>query len=76
LSAPSTAVIELAHQPIVEFHLDEKGYWVAELGCGHNITLHEGPPGQLREWVTTAKGRARMLGLRLECCQCDGPAAA
>ena len=58
-------------QPIVGYHQDEEGHWVAELTCGHGQHVRHDPPWQVREWVTTAEGRASRLGLELECVRCD-----
>jgi hypothetical protein len=58
-------------QPIVGYHRDEEGHWVAELSCGHGQHVRHDPPWQVREWVTTPEGRAERLGLELECVRCD-----
>jgi cytochrome c-type biogenesis protein CcmH/NrfF len=58
-------------QPIVGYHRDEEGHWVAELSCGHGQHVRHDPPWQVREWVTTPEGRATRLGLELECVRCD-----
>ena len=52
---------------IVGFHEDEEGHWVAELECGHGQHVRHIPPWQVRPWVTTPEGRARVLGTRLRC---------
>ena len=59
-------------QPITAYHQDEEGHWVAELGCGHNQHVRHDPPWINRPWVSSAEGRARMLGLMLDCRKCDG----
>ena len=58
-------------QPIVGYHRDEEGHWVAELECGHTQHVRHIPPWFNRPWTTTAEGRARMLGTPLECRLCD-----
>jgi hypothetical protein len=62
-------------QPIVGYHRDEEGHWVAELGCGHGQHVRHDPPWQVREWVTTPEGRASRLGVELECVRCDAERA-
>jgi len=56
---------------IVGFHQDDEQHWVAELECGHSQHVRHDPPWQVREWVTTAEGRAGWLGRGLECRRCD-----
>lgn len=56
---------------IVGFHQDEERHWVAELECGHGQHVRHDPPWQVREWVTTAEGRAGRLGMVLDCRKCD-----
>lgn len=58
-------------RPIVGFHLDEHGDWVAELSCGHGQHVRHKPPFWSRPWVLTAEGRAGKLGLPLDCVRCD-----
>ena len=58
-------------QPIVKFHLDENGDWVAGLACGHNQHVRHNPPWQVREWVTSESTRKQYLGYFLECKKCD-----
>ncbi|KDM91636.1 DUF3565 domain-containing protein [Photobacterium galatheae] len=58
-------------QPIVGYHLDDEGDWVAELGCGHFQHVRHQPPFICRPWVTTADGRRGMLGILLSCKKCD-----
>jgi len=60
-------------QPIVGYHRDEEGHWVAELACGHGQHVRHDPPWQIRQWVTTEAGRASFLGVELECVLCDAP---
>lgn len=56
---------------IVGFHQDEERHWVAELECGHTQHVRHDPPWVNRPWVTSAEGRADMLGFRLDCRLCD-----
>jgi hypothetical protein len=58
-------------QPIVGFHQDTEGHWVAELACGHNQHTRHDPPWTNRPWVATPEGRARVLGQVLACRKCD-----
>ena len=58
-------------QPIVGFHRDDEGHWVAELACGHNQHVRHDPPLVVRRWVLTEEGRAAFLGTTLECKKCD-----
>jgi hypothetical protein len=58
-------------QPIVGYHQDDEGHWVAELRCGHSHHVRHNPPWQVRDWVTTPEGRASRLGVELECAQCE-----
>ena len=60
---------------ITGFHLDDEGHWVADLECGHGQHVRHEPPWQVREWVTTADGRARFVGTTLACRKCEGPDA-
>lgn len=58
-------------QPIIGFHQDELGDWVAELACFHGQHVRHQPPFINRPWVTTEQGRASMLGHELDCVRCD-----
>jgi hypothetical protein len=58
-------------QPIVGFHLDEHGDWVAELACGHFQHVRNDPPWQNRPWTQTPEGRTTALGRTLDCRKCD-----
>lgn len=58
-------------QPIVDYHQDEEGHWVADLACGHGQHVRHDPPWQVRPWVVTSAGRAGMLGTMLDCVRCD-----
>ena len=55
---------------IVGFHQDDEGHWVAELECGHSQHMRHDPPWQNREWVLSAEGRARFIGVLIECRVC------
>ena len=56
---------------ITGFHQDDEQHWVAELECGHMQHVRHRPPWINRPWVVTAEGRARTLGLELNCKKCD-----
>lgn len=60
-------------QPIVGYHQDEEGHWVAELRCGHGQHVRHDPPLQTRAWVMTDEGRASRLGVELDCLHCELP---
>jgi hypothetical protein len=61
----------VVRQPIVGYHLEDVGHWVAELACGHGQHVRHDPPWQVRPWVTTPEGRAKFLGFELECLKCE-----
>jgi len=63
-------------QPIVGFHVDAEGDWVAELACGHFQHTRHNPPWIERPWVITAEGRAGALGQQLDCKKCEAGAPA
>ena len=56
---------------IAGYHQDQEQHWVAELECGHDQHVRHDPPWINRPWVTTAKGRAGVLGSLLDCKKCD-----
>ena len=58
-------------QPIVGYHLDEHGDWVAELACGHFQHVRHDPPWINRPWTQTAEGRDGARGQPLACRKCD-----
>jgi steroid delta-isomerase-like uncharacterized protein len=58
-------------RPIIGFHQDEFGDWVAELECNHNQHVRHQPPFQMRPWVITEHGRQQQLLAELECHKCD-----
>ncbi|MEP7066615.1 MAG: DUF3565 domain-containing protein [Gemmatimonadota bacterium] len=67
-------------RPIIGFHVDVGGHWVADLSCGHGQHVRHEPPMVSRPWVLTAEGRASMLGSQLSCVRCKeevsrGPSA-
>jgi hypothetical protein len=35
---------QMAEQPIIAFHQDEQGDWVADLACGHGQHVRHRPP--------------------------------
>ena len=57
-------------QPIVGYHQDDEGIWVAELACGHGLHLRHDPPWNVRPWVLSEEGRAARLGAMLPCKRC------
>ena len=58
------------NQPIVGYHRDDEGHWVAELACGHDQHVRHDPPWTLRPWVTSREGRDAHLGKSLACTKC------
>ena len=58
-------------QPIIGYHQDEEGHWVAQLSCGHNQHVRHQPPWVNRPWVVTENGRREMLGFQLNCVKCE-----
>lgn len=56
--------------PIVGYHMDDEGHWVAQLACGHNQHVRHDPPMERREWVRTDRGRESMIGFKLNCKKC------
>lgn len=60
-------------RPIVGFHQDEQGVWVAELACGHSQHVRHAPPWQARPWVQSETGRDAHLGAELPCVNCGMP---
>ena len=63
-------------QPIVGYHLDAHGDWVAELACGHFQHVRHDPPWINRPWTQTREGRDGVLGRALGCRKCDQGAPA
>lgn len=64
-------VVSRMLQPIIGYHQDEEGDWVADLACGHGQHVRHHPPFFSRPWVVTPKGRSRHLGDLLACKKCD-----
>lgn len=60
------------NQPIVGYHQDEYGDWVADLACGHGQHVRHQPPMTNRPWVLTEAGREQHRGELLNCKKCDG----
>ena len=58
-------------RPIVGFHQDEEGHWVADLECGHGQHVRHEPPWLERHWVLSTAGRRSRLGEVLDCVRCD-----
>lgn len=56
--------------PIVGFHQDDEGNWVADLACGHAQHVRHEPPRESRPWVTSEEGRRERMGVRLPCPFC------
>ena len=59
------------NQPIVAYHQDEHGDWVADLACGHGQHVRHQPPMTNRPWVLTEAGRTQHLGETLNCKKCE-----
>ena len=57
--------------PIVGYHKDQEGDWVAQLECGHFQHVRHNPPWINRPWVITQQGRESKLGFELNCKKCD-----
>ena len=62
-------------QPIIGYHQDDYGDWIADLACGHGQHVRHQPPFMNRPWVLTVAGRNQYLGTRLNCKKCEEPAA-
>lgn len=60
------------NQPIVGYHLDDVGDWVADFACGHGQHVRHQPPFFSRPWVRTPEGRAQQIGQVLVCKKCEG----
>jgi len=59
-------------QPIIGYHQDEYGDWVADLACGHGQHVRHSPPMTIRPWVLTEAGRQEHIGETLNCKKCEG----
>ncbi|HWG92232.1 MAG TPA: DUF3565 domain-containing protein [Candidatus Thermoplasmatota archaeon] len=57
-------------RPIVGFHRDEHGDWVADLQCGHTVHVRHEPPFFPRPWVLTEEGREARVGTLAPCYEC------
>lgn len=64
-------MIDVMKQPIIGFHKDGVGDWVADLACGHTRHVRHNPPWMSRPWVITEEGRQGFLGSRINCKACD-----
>ena len=58
-------------RPIVGFHIDETGDWVAELDCGHHRHVRHNPPWEDHTWILEEESRRAHLGTALPCGRCD-----
>ena len=61
------------NQPIVGYHLDDVGDWVADLACGHGQHVRHQPPFFSRPWVLMQEARSRQIGQLLFCKHCHEP---
>lgn len=57
-------------QPIIGYHRDDEGHWVAQLACGHNQHARHDPPLTHCQWVKNIAGRDSMLNFELGCQNC------
>jgi hypothetical protein len=62
------------NQPVVGYHRDEHGDWVADLACGHGQHVRHQPLMTTRAWVLTEAGRTGRLVTMLNCQRCEGKA--
>lgn len=58
-------------QAIKAFNQDENCEWIVELACGHVQHVRHEPPWQERPWVLSKEGREKMIGVEIECSNCD-----
>tara|TARA_R110002074_G_scaffold9976_1_gene38704 strand:- start:438 stop:899 length:462 start_codon:yes stop_codon:yes gene_type:complete len=58
---------------ITGFHLDRFQEWVADLECGHGLTMKHNPPYQNCSWIGSAMKRKEHVGDVQECVTCDMP---
>ena len=67
----------VSFRKIVGFHQDAEEHWVADLDCGHSQHVRHDPPWQVRPWVLSTEGRAKLVGTALSCRKCteDGERA-
>jgi len=59
------------NRPIVGFHQDEAGEWVAALSCLHSQHVRHRPPFRVAPWVLDDARRAARVGSLLDCPLCD-----
>jgi Protein of unknown function (DUF3565) len=59
------------NQPIIGYHLDDVGDWVADLACGHGQHVRHNPPLSQRPWVLSREGRQAHLNTMLNCKKCE-----
>jgi tellurite methyltransferase len=59
--------------PVIAFHQDDDGAFVAELACGHAQHVRHRPPLENRPWVMTEAGRGAFIGTALPCSLCRMP---
>ena len=55
---------------IVDYHLDERFDWIADLECGHQQHVRHNPPWTNRNYT---QGRYEHLGFELRCLVCLSP---
>lgn len=58
------------HRRIISYHQSGSG-WVADLDCGHLMTVREVHPAWGKPWIEVPEGRAVHLGCRRDCMKCD-----
>ena len=66
IPTPRAAVL----RKIIDFHMDDRRDWVAQLECGHQQLVRQDPPYTNHHWVTTAQGRLEHMGQELACSAC------
>jgi hypothetical protein len=71
-----SVLIQPILRPIIGYHQDDHGHWVAQLSCSHNQHVRHDPPMVHRDWVRTEAGRQSMIGFELPCKKCVEGAAA
>jgi tellurite resistance-related uncharacterized protein len=58
-------------RPIIGFHQDDVGDWVAELSCLHVRHIRHEPPFIVAPWILDGPERSARIGALLECPLCD-----